>query len=259
LASTKLTPNDLDLLAAFDLVRVEGDQVRFGDAGVIRTASELLEQGRTSSEVIRALTGARDRSPEGRHRVVFTAEGSAALKWADGLTTLEGQGRLPLEGDHASLDDLFEMAALAEAEGDLDEAARVYDLCARSDRSDPIAPYNFANIRLEQERWDEAALAYQRALARDPKFVEARYNLAQAMDAAGKHAEAMGELDRVLRTDPRHADALFNLAQLQMKAGDLEAAKGLYERYLALEPPEEWAAKARKAVLYCTAHLAGVG
>lgn len=259
LAPTKLTPGDADLLAAFDLVGLEGDRVRFGDAGMIRSASELHEHGRPWSEVIRALAGARDRSPEGRHRVVFTAEGSAALKWADGLTTLEGQGRLPLDGGQASLEDLFEMAALAEAEGDLDEAARLYDLCARSDRSDPIAPYNFANIRLEQERWDEAALAYQRALARDPKFVEARYNLAQALEAAGKPADAMAELGRVIEADPKHADAVFNLAQLRMKSGDLEAAKALYERYLALDPPEEWAAKARKAVLYCGAQLAGVG
>ena len=91
---------------------------------------------------------------------------------------------LPLDEDHASLDDLFEAAALAEASGELDEAARLYDLCARADRSDAIAPYNLANIRLAQGARDEAALAYQRALARDPRFVEARYNLAQALEAA---------------------------------------------------------------------------
>ena len=38
-----------------------------------------------------------------------------------------------------------------------------------------------------------------------------------------------------------------------MKAGDLAAAKVLYERYLALDPPDDWAATARKAILYCAA------
>ena len=44
-----------------------------------------------------------------------------------------------------------------------------------------------------------------------------------------------------------------NLAQLRMQAGDLGAARALYERYLALGPPDEWAATARKAIVYCMA------
>jgi hypothetical protein len=38
---------------------------------------------------------------------------------------------------------------------------------------------------------------------------------------------------------------------LRMKAGEMATAKALYERYLALGPPEEWAATARRAILYC--------
>ena len=129
--------------------------------------------------------------------------------------------------------------------------------CARrADRSDAIAPYNYANIRLAQGAHDEAALAYQRALARDPRFIEARYNLAQALEAAGKIDAAEAELDRVLAADPSYADAVFNLAQLRMKAGEMAEAKALYERYLALDPPDDWAATARKAIAYCAASLA---
>ena len=83
----------------------------------------------------------------------------AALQWPDGLTTLEGQGVLAFDEDHASLDDLFEAAALADADGDADEAARLYDLCARADRKDPIAPFNLANMRLAEGAHDQAALA----------------------------------------------------------------------------------------------------
>jgi tetratricopeptide (TPR) repeat protein len=198
---------------------------------------------------------ARDLSPLGRHKIVLTAQGEAALQWDDGLTTLEGQGWLPLDEAHASLDDLFEAAALAEAGDELDEAARLYDLCARADRGDAIAPYNFANIRLAQGAHADAALAYQRALQRDARFIEARYNLAQALEGAGKLEAAAAELGEVLAADPIYADAVFNLAQLQMKAGDMAAAKALYERYLALSPPADWAATARKAILYCTARL----
>ncbi|HLZ83371.1 MAG TPA: tetratricopeptide repeat protein [Caulobacteraceae bacterium] len=255
LAQTPLTRDDAEVLAAFDLIVVEQDRCRFGDAATLRTAGELSGRGRSLADVVRILMRARDLSPLGRHKIVLTPSGDAALQWEDGLTTLEGQGYFALDEDHATIDDLFEGAALAEANGDLDDAGRLYDMCGRADRSDAIAPYNLGNIRLAQGHHDQAVLAYQQALARDGAFIEARYNLAQALEAAGKAEAARTELDRLLDADPNHADALFNLAQLRMKAGEMRAAKALYERYLALDPPDDWATTARKAILYCSASL----
>ena len=221
LSQATLTRDDLEILAAFGLVEIDGENCRFSDAGVIRTAADLLDRGRSLADVVRILARARDLAPKGRHRIVLTASGEAALQWQDGLTSLEGQGLLPLDEDHPSLEDLFEQAALAEADGQPNEAARLYDLCARADRSDPIAPYNFANIRLAQGAYDQAALGYQRALIRDAAFVEARYNLAQALEASGKTGAAIAELQHVLAADPQNPDAVFNLAQLRMRAGDI--------------------------------------
>jgi len=257
LAQSGLAHEDAELLAAFDLITLGADACRFGDPKTMRAAAELLAAGRSPGETVRLLAQARDKAPRGRHRVVPAHAGAAALQWDDGRTTLEGQGLLPLDEDPASLEDLFEAAALAEAEGDDDNAARLYDLCARADRADAIAPYNFGNIRLGQGAHDEAVMAYRRALARDARFAEARYNLAQALEASGKAADAAVELSRLLELDPGHADALFNLAQLRLKTGDLAAARSLFERYLVLEPPDDWAVTARKAVAYCTAHLPG--
>jgi tetratricopeptide (TPR) repeat protein len=204
---------------------------------------------------VRILARARDIAPRGQRKIVLTSAGEAALQWDDGLTTLEGEGLLPFDEDRASVEELFEAAELAEADGEFDEAVRLYDHCARADRKDAIAPYNLGNIRLAQAAYDEAILAYQQALARDPKFTEARYNLAQALEAAGKGDAAADELIRVLQADPRHSDAVFNLAQLRLQAGALDDAKRLYERYLTLDPPADWAATARKAIIYCAARL----
>jgi hypothetical protein len=135
-----------------------GEHCRFGDPGVIRTAGELLNHGRALSDVVRILARARDLAPVGRHKIVLTTSGEAALQWSRGLTSLEGQGFLPLDEDHPSLDDLFEGAALAEANGDLDAAARLYDMCGRADRGDAIAPYNYANIRLTQRAFARSRL-----------------------------------------------------------------------------------------------------
>jgi tetratricopeptide (TPR) repeat protein len=256
LSQTLLSPDDAGLLAAFDLIALADGSCRFGDAGVVRTADELKRLGRSDAEVMRILMRARDVAPLGRHKIVLTPSGEAALQWQDGLTTLEGQGVLPLgDEDHGSVEGMFDDAALAEADGDFDEAARLYDLSARADRADAIAPYNLANIYLAQGLNDEAALAYQQALSRDAGFVEARYNLAQALEAAGKMDTAADELGLVLQTDPKHPDALFNLAQLRMTAGNMSGAKELYERYLALDPPDAWAATARKAIIYCAVNL----
>ena len=252
LADTRLTADEAEVLAAFDLVRLVAADIRFADAQVLKTAADLMAHGRPLGEVVRILARARDLAPRGRYRIVLTPGGDAALKWADGLTTLEGQGQLAFDEAYATVDDLFEAAAIAEAEGDLEAAARLYDLCARADRKDAIAPYNHGNIRLAQGAFDQARLAYQRALARDPRFVEARYNLAQALDAGGRADAAAGELVRVLEADPRHQDAVFNRAQLRMKSGAMGEAKTLYERYLALDPPEDWARTARRALRYCS-------
>lgn len=255
LAQTGLSEDDAALMAAFDIVRVEDDQCAFGDPATFKTAAELLAGGRSIADIVRVLARARDLAPEGRHKIVTGPGGEAALQWETGLTTLEGQGLLALPEDTPGLDDLFEAAALAEADGELDEAARLYDQSARADRRDAIAPYNRANIRLQQNRYDEAALDYQRALERDPEFAEARYNLALALEALGKADVAAAELERLLKADDCHADALFNLAQLTMKRGALAEAKVLYERYLHCDPPSDWAAKARKAIRYCDARM----
>ncbi|HEY1878859.1 MAG TPA: tetratricopeptide repeat protein [Caulobacteraceae bacterium] len=255
LADTGLTRDDAEVLAAFDLIALPGETIRFGDARAVRTAAEFIAAGRSLAEAVRVLARARDQAPKGPHRIVLTPSGEAGLQWPDGLTTLEGQGVLALDEAHAGPEDLFEAAALAEADGDTAEAARLYDLCARIDPKDPIAPFNLGNIRLAEGAFGPAALAFQKALARDPRLVEARYNLAQALEARGKPEAAIAELARALTVDPAYPDALFNLAQLRMKAGDMAEAKALYERYLALGPPEDWARTARKAIQYCSAHL----
>src|SRR5579871_6787688 len=86
-----------------------------------------------------------ERSPRGRRKLVLTPAGEAALEWDEDLTTLEGQLLQPLaDAEHASVDDLFEAAGLAEATGDADEAARLYDLCARADRKDRSRPSTLA-------------------------------------------------------------------------------------------------------------------
>jgi tetratricopeptide (TPR) repeat protein len=247
---------DALLLSGFDLVSIKGEECRFGDVAVLKSAAALRNDGCSSAQVIAFLREARRAAPVGRHKVVVMSSGQPALEWEDEFTTLDGQRFLPLDMDDAGVDDLFEVASLAEADGRNDEAVRFYDMCARADRADPITLYNLGNIHLREERWTEAVFAYRRALARDQRLVEARYNLAQALERVNRIDEAIGELREVLHLDRQYVDAHFNLAKLLMKRGRLVEAKQLFEKYVASEPSSDWATKARKAITYCSYCLA---
>src|SRR4051812_29435575 len=50
LAQTGLAPGHAEVLAAFDLVRLQDDQCRFGDAQAIRTAADLVGGGASLGE-----------------------------------------------------------------------------------------------------------------------------------------------------------------------------------------------------------------
>src|SRR5690348_15753385 len=54
-----LTRDDAEVLAAFDLIQLEGDRVGFGDQSVLRTAAELVSAGRALGEAARILARAR--------------------------------------------------------------------------------------------------------------------------------------------------------------------------------------------------------
>jgi tetratricopeptide (TPR) repeat protein len=253
-AARALSKEQIDVLAAFDIVRADADHCRFADAEALKAAADLLAAGRSLGETVRVLTKARDLAPRGRRKIILDSEGRAALQWDEGLTTIEGQGCLPLDAAAASVDDLFEAAAIAEADGDGREAERCYELASRTDRKDAIACFNLGVVRLADDP-GAAALAFRQALARDPDFVEARYNLAAASEALGKFDLAREQLVEALRIDPDYADARFNLAQLELKRGALAEAKMHFERYLASDPPAEWAIKARRAIQYCAAAI----
>lgn len=243
------------VLDAFDVIRVEGENCRFSDLQTLKTAGEILAAGRSIGDCVRILARARDLAPKGRRKIVIDAHGHAALDWESGITTLEGQGLLPLDESSATVEELFDAAMVAESEGDEERAARLYDMCARADRKDAIALYNLGNLKLAAEDYDAAILAYGRAVARDPDFVEAHYNLALAAEAARQYDRAREALLAVLDRDGRNGDALFNLAQIELGAGNLLAARQRFEAYLAVDPPSDWAEKARKAISYLNARL----
>lgn len=241
----------LDALNAFDLIHLDGGQVAFEDSDTLKNAARLEAEGMELAAILSALRRRRT-APRGRHRLSADAHGEPVLQWEDGVTTLTGQGMLPLD-DGDTLDALFETGLEAEMAGDLEAAARVYETCALSDRRDPISPYNLGNVRAEQGRLAEARVAYERAIARDTRFAEAHFNLAGVLEREGRGADARDHLRTAARIDPRYPDPLFNLAQLAMAEDDLGEAEKHFRMYLRLAEDGPLSRKAEKAL-----HLIGL-
>lgn len=237
-----------DLLNAFDLIALEGDHVRFDDADMLRNAAKLESDGLELAEIIRALESRRA-APKGRHRLSTDAQGRPVLLWEDGVTTLSGQGVLPLdEGD--SLDDLFEAGLVAEAEGDLEAAARAYSSCVQIDRRDPIAAFNLGNVQVALGDDTAARLSYLTAIARDPRFAEAHFNLAGVLERQGEVVDARRHLVQAIEADGKFADPVYNLAQLALAADDRATAEAEYRRFLTMAPDNPLAQNAKRALNY---------
>lgn len=236
----------LDVLNAFDIVRVADGKIPFQDVDALKNAARLEANGLDPFETLNALRRRRS-APRGRHQLTTDAQGDAVLQWDDGFTTLSGQGMLPLEeGD--GLDALFETAMEQEMLGDLAAAARAYETCARMDKRDPIAPFNLGNVQADLGDLKAARLSYQSAIARDPRFSEAHFNLAGVCDDAGEQQAAADHLRRAIAIDPSYAEAHYNLAQLALKGDATAEAEAHFRRFIELVPEGKRTANAAKAL-----------
>lgn len=255
---TGLRPETIRLLVLFDLVQPAGDQCSFRDLVVAREVGRLLREGLELAAIVAAAeraggqAGSGDDQPLARLKLASDEDGRLALRFGDGLAELDGQMRLPLaDAGNPSIDDLFDSAEDAEQDGDLDAAEDFYRRCMALDRSDPIAPFNLANVLRDQGQESAAIWQLRVALGVDPSFAEAWYNLALLLDARADKAAAQNAFERAIAADPGYADPVFNLAQLQFEAGAYAAAQDLWQRYLALDPDSDWSRKARQGVAVC--------
>ncbi|MEL6234149.1 MAG: tetratricopeptide repeat protein [Pseudomonadota bacterium] len=240
----------LDLLNAFGLIHLADAKIRFSDAPVLKSAIGLLSETTDLRALIVTLLRHQD-APAGPHRLVTSDVGEPLLMWDDGLTTMDGQGLLDLE-TLPPLADVFDAAMMAEAEGDLTTADRLYATCARADRRDPIAPFNRANVLVRLGDLPQAAICCRQAIDRDGAMAEAQYNLAGILERQDDLPGACRHLEAALAIEPDYADALFNLAQLHLRLGDRPLAKTLFEKFLATSPAPYWAQKARAAIVIAT-------
>lgn len=261
-AKAGLSPERLRLLTLFDVIACDGSGCNFRDLLVAREAARLLGEGVVLTDILRNADRLRrlggETAPPAGSRLVRLGTGGIGLRIGTGVASLGGQFLLPLdETSNLAVDVLFEAAEAAEQAQDWAAAERLYRRCLDGDRSDPVIPFNLANVLRETGRQQEAAAYLRRALSRDPDFTEAWYNLALLLEKEGRRSEARRYLEQALQLDAAFADALFNLGRLEFEDGAYLAAAISWEIYAELDPDSDWGRKARQGAALCRRLLRG--
>jgi tetratricopeptide (TPR) repeat protein len=252
LRASKLSPEVLDCLAAFDVVEPIDGKFAYRDVLVAREAKRLLDREYELAVIVEAALALRRSGVSlSEARLLEAPWGELVQDTCGTLASLTGQLALPLSHDMASPDNLFERAEAAEAYGDLASAEQFYRAAMAVDRADAAIPYNLGNVLDAEGRRREAVLAYYEALQRDAEFAEAWFNLGVIDEEEGRVANAIQHYRAAVSKQPNFADALYNLALLLTEQKVYDAAGPLWERFIGLNPHGPDTARARRCVTLC--------
>jgi tetratricopeptide (TPR) repeat protein len=121
---------------------------------------------------------------------------------------------------------------------DLEKAARQYEILMEKHPDDPLAAFNLAVVRRDQERWaDGLALLEPLLLRKDWPLPEGGYKvLGDLYRGQGNPAQAIEFYRRELGRRQNDPGLWEDLARAHEQAGDLEQARAHWEQLLALDP-----------------------
>ena len=253
-ALSDLSGDTIQELVQFGLLDERRGRFGFRDLASARQIVKLFAGGVPLSEIIRGVSQIRKWMPDvGLANVRFHPgpHRSLEVEQAGGRTDKNGQFVLAIGESQYAPSELFEQALLAEANGGIAGAERLYRILMKSDPSDASAPFNLGNLLRAVSRNVEAEAALRAATRADPTFVEAWYNLSDLLDEQGRSEAAIECLRTALRVAPDYADATFNLALLLQRKNEYAEAADYWRRYLDLDCQSEWTARARRSLKFC--------
>lgn len=255
-----LAPDEVRLLALFDVLQPAEEKFGFADLKVAQHIAGLRQRGAALDAVLKAATELRRRrrgvTAADITRLDIAPSGDLMMRIGDLLAELDGQMRFAWEVPPPDPDAIFEAAEEAAGAGDLERAERLYYACLSATPRDPIVRFNLGNVLRELGRIAEAKVHYQAALEAEPGFAEAHFNLAHLAMKGDNAGEAMAHLERAVIADPDYPDPLYNLAALYIQHERIKDAAPLLERYIRLDPASSWAHEARKLLLACRSVMA---
>ena len=144
-------------------------------------------------------------------------------------------------------------AAQAEKNGNLEEAARLYQEHLEVAPDDQDAQLKYADVLLKGvknvSRQDQAAQLYDWLLVRSPGRADIRRRLAELSVERGRYSQARPYLDILLKTEPTDGKLHFLLGRCLEESGDAAKAEASYQAAIANGAPQRLEAYQRRASL----------
>jgi tetratricopeptide (TPR) repeat protein len=148
----------------------------------------------------------------------------------------EAMARHNLEKDPGDFEAQYNLAAMLQARGEVEEALKHYQLAVHLRPENATANNALGGALLATGHVDEAIVYLTASLKAQPDNFDAHYNLGNALASQEKFTEAIEQFQSAVRLNPEDANAEANLGTALASTGKLAEAKFHFERALKLNP-----------------------
>jgi Tfp pilus assembly protein PilF len=148
----------------------------------------------------------------------------------------EALARHNIQKDPSDFEAHYNLAAMLQARGQLEEAVKEYESALRLRPRDGVVNNALGGALLTAGRLDEAILRLGAAVKDRPDYFDAHYNLGNALASKGEFSAAAVQFRTATRLKPEDADAEANLGSALVQIGHISEAKAHYQRALELNP-----------------------
>lgn len=152
------------------------------------------------------------------------------------MSLQEALARHNIEKDPLDFEAHYNLAAMLQARGQLEEAVKEYEAALRVRPKDGLVNNALGGALLATGRIDEAILHLNAAVKDRPGYFDAHYNLGNALASKGAFQAAAVQFRTATRLNSEDADAEANLGSALAQTGRTAEAKSHYQRALRLNP-----------------------
>ncbi|HXX24712.1 MAG TPA: tetratricopeptide repeat protein [Terriglobia bacterium] len=138
----------------------------------------------------------------------------------------------------SSVEQLFEQAQAARAQGDLNRAAQAYLEVIRRDPGFVNAYQNLGIVYLSQKRYPEAITTLEKAIRLNPRLPGAYVILGLAHYELYQSHQAVTAFQHATRLNPNDTNAIFFLGKAQMQSGNYRDAAATFEKLRQSRPKD---------------------
>ncbi len=130
---------------------------------------------------------------------------------------------------NVELEQLFIDAGSAKLLGKTEEAAKIYSEILADYEENPVASYELARIRLEEQQINEALKLAESAVRKDPANLWYKKFLADLYELNGQYEKGAAVFDQIVQLQPNAPDLYYQWAFFELKAGNIRKAIKVYD------------------------------